>query len=293
MKITNITRSLAAFLVCVSAHSFGAPPHINQEFKNYWYAGDAELSSYKLQQARYGELNEGTAVLIYVSEQFLPKVQVKADSMKETNIGVLKLNKHKSFLTGIYPYTIMTSTFSPINNDGHAIKVSNTTQEWCGNAYSQLNNRELFEIKSHSYFEGEADKAFSLNKALLEDELWTKVRLDPANLPQGERQVIPSLEYSRLLHIDTKAYPAQLSLSKGESTSRYSVTYPTLNRTLTIVFNNKFPYIIQGWKDTYKSGFDKNAKVLTSSATLISTIKEKYWEMHNNKHVKDRKKLGL
>jgi hypothetical protein len=289
----NITRSLATMLVCVSAHSFGAVTHINQQFKDYWYAGDAELSSYKLQQARYGELNEGTAVLIYVSEQFLPKVQVKADLAKNSNIGVLKLNKHKSFLTGIYPYTIMTSTFSPINNDGHAIKVSNTTQEWCGNAYSQLNNRGVFEVESHSYFEGEADKAFSLSKEILEDELWTKIRLDPMTLPQGEQQVIPSLEYSRLLHIDTKAYSAKLTLSKNVHTSTYTITYPSLNRTLTITFNNKFPYIIQGWEDTYKSGFDENAKVLTSSATLISTINEKYWEMHNNKHVKYRKKLGL
>jgi len=293
MKITNITRSLATLLVCVSAHSFGATTHINQEFKDYWYAGDAELSSYKLQQARYGELNEGKAVLIYVSEQFLPKVQVKADSVKDSNIGVLKLNKHKSFLTGIYPYTIMTSTFTPINNEGHAIKVTNTTQEWCGNAYSQLNNRGLFEIQSHSYFEGEADKAFSLKQATLEDELWTKIRLDPANLPQGDHQVIPSMEYSRLLHIETKAYAAKLSLVKAAQTSTYSIAYPALNRTLAITFNNDFPYVIQGWKDTYKSGFDANAKVLTSSATLISTIKEKYWAQHNNKHRKLRKKLGL
>ncbi|MCG7532550.1 hypothetical protein MHM98_14520 [Psychrobium sp. MM17-31] len=290
---TNITRSLLASLLVLTAHNASANNHINQQFKDYWYAGDAELSSYKLQQARYGELNEGTATLIYVTEQFLPKEQVKADSVKDTNIGVLKLNKHKSFLTGIYPYTIMTSTFSPTDNQGHAIKVSNTTQEWCGNAYAQLNNRGLFEVSSHSYFEGEADKNFTLNKALLEDELWTKIRLNPTSLPQGEVQLIPALEYSRLLHIDTKAYPAKLSLNKGDKTSVYNIKYPTLNRTLAITFNNEFPYVIQGWEDTYKSGFGESAKVLTSSATLIATIKEKYWQQHNNKHRKLRKKLGL
>lgn len=290
---TNITRSLLASLLVLTAHNASANNHINQQFKDYWYAGDAELSSYKLQQARYGELNEGTATLIYVTEQFLPKEQVKADYAKDTNIGVLKLNKHKSFLTGIYPYTIMTSTFSPTDNQGHAIKVSNTTQEWCGNAYAQLNNRGQFEVTSHSYFEGEADKNFTLNKALLEDELWTKIRLDPASLPQGEMQLVPALEYSRLLHIDTKAYPAKLGLNKGNKTSVYSINYPTLNRTLAITFNNEFPYVIQGWEDTYKSGFGESAKVLTSSATLIATIKEKYWQQHNNKHRKLRKKLGL
>ena len=293
MKALNVSRLLIGVLACVNFSSFGESTHIDKSFKDYWFAGDAELTSYKLQQARYGELNEGKAVLIYVSEQLLAKEQVKADSMKTDNIGVLKLNKHKSFLTGIYPYTIMTSTFSPIENDSHAIKISNTTQEWCGNAYSQLNNRALFDITSHSYFDGEADKSFSLSKATLEDEIWTKIRLDPTTLPLGSVEVIPALEYSRLLHIDTKAYPAQITLTKGAINSVYTINYPTLSRTLSITFNHTFPFIIEGWEDTYKSGFDANAKVLTSTATRISTIKEKYWEMHNNKHVSARKRLGL
>lgn len=293
MKILNLNQLIITALTCVSLSSYGESTHIDKSFKDYWFAGDAELTSYKLQQARYGELNEGKAVLIYVSEQFLAKEQVKADTMKNDNIGVLKLNKHKSFLTGIYPYTIMTSTFSPIQNDGHAIKISNTTQEWCGNAYSQLNNRALFDITSHSYFDGEADKSFSLSKATLEDELWTKIRLDPTTLPLGSMNVIPALEYSRLLHIETKAYPAKIALKKGATHSVYTINYPTLSRTLSITFSNTFPFIIEGWEDTYKSGFDANAKMLTSTATRMSTIKEKYWEMHNNKHVKDRQKLGL
>lgn len=289
----TLAQSLIALLVCINVNNSVAATHIDKAFKDYWYAGDAELSAYKLQQARYGELNEGKAVLIYVSEQFLAKEQVKADSAHDDNVPVLKLNKHKSFLTGIYPYTIMTSTFSPINNDSHAIKVSNTTQEWCGNAFSQLNNRALFDVTSHSYFEGEADQSFSLNKSTLEDELWTKIRLDPTTLPVGDINVIPSLEYIRLLHIDTKAYPAKITLNKREKTSVYTIHYPTLKRTLSITFNNLFPYVVEGWEDTYKSGFDANAKVLTSTATRISTIKEKYWELHNNRHVKYRQKLGL
>lgn len=27
-----------------------------KEFKNYWYAGEAEITSFKLEQARYGEI---------------------------------------------------------------------------------------------------------------------------------------------------------------------------------------------------------------------------------------------
>ena len=39
-------------------------------FNKYWYAGEAELNSYTLSQARYGENHEGEAVLIFVTEDF-------------------------------------------------------------------------------------------------------------------------------------------------------------------------------------------------------------------------------
>jgi hypothetical protein len=136
----------------------------NKNFNDYWYAGEAEISSYNLQQSRYGETRNGTAVLIYVTEPFLEKKQVKADNSNPSNINVLKLNRTKNFTTGIYPYSIMQSTFYPIANNQHAIKVSCSIQEWCGHVYTQLNNREQFEIDSHSYFENQADSNFNLDK---------------------------------------------------------------------------------------------------------------------------------
>jgi len=117
---------------------------ISEEFKKYWYAGEAEITSYKLEQARYGEIREGSAVLIYVTEPFHNQKQVKADGNNQDNIPVLKLNSTKKYLTGIYPYSIMNSTFYPVNDDSHAIKVSFSSQEWCGHVYAQLNNRADF-----------------------------------------------------------------------------------------------------------------------------------------------------
>ena len=87
---------------------------IGNDFKAYWYAGEAEISSYALQQARYGEIHEdGEAVLIFVTEDFNAKKQVKADRTRENNQAILKLNATKNFLTGVYPYSIMSSTFYP------------------------------------------------------------------------------------------------------------------------------------------------------------------------------------
>ena len=174
---------------------------VSEEFKEYWFAGKAEITSYELEQSRYGEQREGEAVLIYVTEDFLDDEQVKANAQGNNTTGILKLNATKKFLTGIYPYSIMQSSFYPVEGSSHALKVSASIQEWCGQVYMQLNNRSGYEIISHSYFAGEADQSLSLPEVHLENEIWNQLRIDPDLLPAGEIRIIPSFEYIRLAHI--------------------------------------------------------------------------------------------
>lgn len=266
---------------------------LSPEFKSYWYAGEAELSSYKLQQARYGELREGHAVLVYVTEPFLRDKQVKADRKSDNTVSVLKLNATKKYLTGIYPYSIMTSTFHPVGNDGHALKISNSVQEWCGHVYSQLNNRDEFEIMAHSYFESEADQDLNLPKTWLENEFWTMLRIDPSSIPEGEHQVLPSLEYIRLAHVPFEAVTAQITNKMDGENGTLTIEYPDLNRVLSIDYATGFPYQIQGWTDTFKSGFGAGAQELVSTAVLNKSIKSPYWTKNSNKDVILRDSLGL
>ena len=114
---------------------------MNEEFKNYWFDGNAEISSFNLNQSRYGSIRKGSAVLIYVTEDFLPKKQVKANKKNEYTYNILKLNRTKKFLTGIYPYSIMTSIFSRLGKNLPLIKTSTSIQEWCGQTYLQINRR--------------------------------------------------------------------------------------------------------------------------------------------------------
>jgi len=260
-----------------------------QEFKDYWYSGNAEITSYKLEQARYGEIRDGHAVLIYVTEDFNSEKQVKADNQNSDNVSVLKLNATKKFNTGIYPYSIMQSTFYPISNKQHALKVTSSMQEWCGHVYAQLNNRNKFEVTSHSYFESESDQVFKLDKAILENELWTQLRIDPSSLPEGELMIIPSFEYGRMKHVDIKPYKAEATYEGN----LYTLNYPELNRTLTIHFNHKFPYDILGWEESFKSGFGENAKQLTTKATKLTSIKSKYWSKNSNADENLRKTLEI
>jgi len=262
---------------------------LSEAFKSYWYAGEAELTSYKLSQARYGELREGTAMMVFVTEPFLPEVQVKADKQKDSNISVLKLNATKTFNTGIYPYSIMTSIFYPVANNQSALKVSTSVQEWCGHVYSQLNNRNSYEITSHSYFQGEADQNFTLDKSALEHDIWTKLRIDPTTLNLDTKRMIPSLEYLRLKHKDLKAYNVDLSQSQLQDTLVTVLKYPELNRTLKIHQDPNFPFEILSWFETYPDG----NTTLTTKAIRMKRLKSPYWNKNANKHEVLRDSLGL
>jgi len=259
---------------------------LSEDFKAYWYAGIAEITSYKLTQERYGELRVGTSVNIFVTEDFIPEVQVKADNARKSNIPVLKLNNTKKYLTGIYPYSVMTSTFSPVQLNDHAIKITHSMQEWCGQVYVQLNNRKSFEIQAHSYFEGEADQKMSLPKSWMESDLWNRIRINPEELPTGDFTILPSFEYFRMSHKEMAVHTATASLIKGDSISSYALSYKDLNRELKIYFSSEFPYTIERWEETHANG-------LKTTAEKMKRMRSAYWGQNRNKHLSLRDSLGL
>ena len=259
---------------------------LSPEFKEYWYNGTAEITSYKLSQERYGELREGTAVNVFVTEEFLPREQVKANIAAEGNIPVLKLNQTKNYITGIYPYSVMTSTFTPTNSQNSAIKISHSVQEWCGQVYVQLNNRANFEIQSHSYFQGEADQEISLDKTWLESDLWNYIRINPEELPTGDFTMLPPFEYFRMSHKDIAAHEATGEIMVGDSISRYTVSYPSLKRKLKLYFSSTPPYTIERWEETHENG-------LVTSAEKMKRINTAYWKQNNTTFEHLRDSLGL
>lgn len=265
---------------------------ISEAFKAYWYQGEAEITSYRLSQERYGELHDGTMVTIHVTEDLNPDTQVKSDKSLAETIPVLKLNMTKKFLTGVYPYSIMTSTFNPVQHQGHAIKISNSVQDWCGQVYTQLNNRESYEINSYSYFENESDQQLKLDKNWLEDELWNLIRINPESLPTGELRMIPSFESIRLQHTKIEAYPALASLKQGDSISTYVVKYPEMQREVVVYFNSHFPFEIEKWEET-NAGWMGDTTQIKTTAVKMRRMKLAYWSKHKNKDTVLRDSLGL
>lgn len=274
----------------------------SEEFKGYWYGGMAEITSYKLEQARYGELHEGYSVLVFVTEDFSVSKRVKLEDTKnaeEEGVKVLKLNRIKKFDTGIYSYSMMDSVFTPVKTGEYpnSLKVSSSSQDWCGHTFVQLNINDIgYEVQAFSYFESEGDRKFNLENEILEDELWSRIRLDPRSLPLGKIRIIPAAMASRLTHRDLKVETAQATLTKNKDDSdllNYRLVYDDSGRSIVIMFNKFFPYEIQGWEETYKSGFGGNAKTLTTKATKNKTLISNYWNKNSPEDLALRKELGL
>ncbi len=300
---------IVTMLVCVIANKAHSYEKINftgytrNQFRDYWYSLGAEISRFSLEQVRYGEIHKGDAVLVFVTEEFNPAIQIKADKSRPDNVPVLKLNFVRKFFTGIYPYSILTSVFSPVDVRNYPLpmKISSSTQEWCGHAYTQLNlNDDRYRVRMHSYFEKEGDQDFRLKSYVPEDAIWNMIRIAPDTLPLREFLLIPGTVYARLAHRQLAPRKAVATLKKiaGKSLEnnplvRYEIGIPAEQRTLRIVFEEKFPYRIQKWEESYRSMAAMGGKLMTTRAVRSHTILDPYWQHHRNQDRVMLKKLGL
>ncbi len=277
--------------------------NIDQFFQDpYWFGGKGEISTYHLVQDRYGEKREGRVILIQVTEDFLVEEQVKNDLYQSQNsTSVLKSNLLKDFTTGIYDYSIMTSTFTPVDKREYpyTLKVSFSSQDWCGQTFQQLNLiGKRYGSTIFSYFETIGDKKEYTDAVFLEDELFNVLRINPDFLPVNEFNIIPSLEFTRLNNIAFNSYrghgileTADADISNESSYSEYQLHYPDLDRKLVIRFETTKPYKIISWKEEF---FNRSTgKQSSLHAKIDTSIHTDYWKKNMVKDTLWREQLNL
>lgn len=264
------------------------------QFAGYWFQGKAEINVFDLQQSRYGELREGNAVMIFVTEDFSRRKQVKLDDPAGVGADarkVLKLNMTREFVTGVYPYHTMLSVFTPVNDEVNSYKLAASVTEWCGQAFTQMNwKNSKYQIQSFSYFESEGDQELTV-EAQAEDELFNLIRINPDLIPEGDARLIPSLIYQRFSHVEMNDYRAKISKSDlGNNTSELVVFYPTLNRSLKIQYKAFFPFEILSWEEIQIKG---NGDQEVTKAVRRKLELSDYWNKNEKLFEPLRKDLGL
>lgn len=277
-------------LVCSRSDLCAAEPWNEPAFRHYWYDQGAEITRYELRQMRYGTERHGEAVLIFVTEPWSLADQVKSDDPTANDARpALKLNASRSFLTGIYPYSVLRSTFQGLDvaTFPRAFKSTLSVQEWCGHVFEQFVQREEgWEYQLHSYFQSEGDQDRTLAGVLLEDALWLRLRIDPQRLPSGTISLIPAALDRRFAHRAVAPVQAEASLQPlGEGLQRYRIAYQTIDRRLDIDFQTAFPHAIEAWHEHSASG--------TTSATRTHQIHDAYWRHNRPGDEQRRRALGL
>lgn len=279
----------------------------DQTFWDHWGDGRAELAGYELTMPRYGELRQGVAVAIFVTEPFSDTLRVKADPGRHPSsdtFQVMKLNLVRDFPTGVYDYNLMSSVFVAVQPfDGGAAgrpaKVSFSSQEWCGHVYDQLLFRDRrIDRDSHSYFDGEADQQASLRATrdgVSEDVLfhWARGLAEPF-LEAGESrdlEILTSLTTSRLRHRPLEWKKATFARLPGEETVEVPAgTFKVERRRVSVEGGPVWTFFVE------KAPPRRIIRWETSEGErgdLLAAERMAYWEMNGGGYQKALQKLGL
>lgn len=265
-------------------------------FWKYWGDGKAELSGYKGMTSRYGRLIPAQTVLIFVTEPLHRKTLIKDDSASGSNkISTLKLNHVLKFRTGLYPYSVMTSTFSPVDTWRQRafdpVKISFTAQEWCGHVFQGVwPGAGYFESQTMSYFASEGErkeKVKTTSDTLYEDALFIQLRsLDQSLFAKGhwKGQLVPSIWHHRKSHTPMRPLEATLQRTTIQKDKKklHRWTLKTQQFTRTVDMTIEYPHTIVGWSHSNGETF-----------TLQKSTRLPYWNLSKAGDERFLKQLGL
>jgi hypothetical protein len=306
MKRTLTAGNLAAFLLAAAllpagllppARAADPPLTPDPDFGGYWHDGQAELDGYRWTGIRYGQERRGQSVMVFVTEPFSESARVKVDDPARHPgdvLDVLKLNHVRDFQTGIYDYNTMVSLF--VQSDTfEPVKLSFSSQEWCGNVYDELIFRSKgIEETLHSYFEGESGvRTYPARPGgVSEDNLFILLRgLRGPYLGPGERREVPffpGVFARRLNHrpgdwttavIERRRDRKEITVPAGTfSTLEYRVTTAG-GREGRFYVDAAWPHrvVLWSWESTTGDGRRRDA---SETGELAGFARLKYWELN-------------
>jgi hypothetical protein len=294
--------SMAPMVVAawIAASGTTAAPAVtaSSAFWRHWGDGKAELSGYAVTASRYGAPREGRVVLIYVTEPMDRRSWIKDDAggvPPADRVNVMKLNHVLKFQTGIYPYSVMTSVFAPVDGPSAErfapAKIAMSAQEWCGQVYQRLLPKlDAFDNELRSYFHAEGDRNATVKISpgtLYEDALLIQLRELDGPFAGGKDwagSIVPSLWSQRKRHTTLEPQKATIRRESGTRdgapVTRFTLSYGSSSTTYEV--EKTAPRRVVYWKS---SDGDE--------ARLLKTARLPYWQLHDPGDEKYLKELGL
>jgi hypothetical protein len=248
--------------------------YFNAEWANnsHWYDGLAEVATYQAQRTIYNKERNFEYTYITVAEDFNKEFRVKTDDYNRKDLyKVMKVNAFCKIETDNYPYHFLTSMFLPFATPWAMDKMTNGSQEWCGNTFKEyLAGPADYQLTYHSYWDGEGDGSTTINKdVLFEDQLNYTLR---------------SLNFKEGLTFDAKVLECQIS-SKVGKLKIYNSKIIVTDGSAAISNTWKVSMMLENgkenvyyFKNTYPNLLVKQNTWDNRSLVLLKTSRYAYWK---------------
>ncbi|MBR10270.1 MAG: hypothetical protein CMP48_21580 [Rickettsiales bacterium] len=274
---------LGAALFSCTPSAQPAPDYINQEWAmdKLWEDGKAEVAIYYAERVVYGKPRQFDYVYVLVKEEFNKEYNVKTDDYNRSDLySVMKVNKFCRIETLKYPYHYLTSVFYNRNSPNQVHKLTNTSQEWCGNtAKSFLEKGNRYEYQYMSYWDGQGNGITKIEKGpWFEDQLSYTLR---------------SLNFEEGLQFEVDLYPMQVSskadvpstekatvsITKAEQNELIGIDSTLINSPWKVTVSRDSGSDLTYWiNDTYPNLLLKMEATDGRKLSLKSLTRDAYWD---------------
>ncbi|MGD1893383.1 MAG: hypothetical protein ACFB15_22680 [Cyclobacteriaceae bacterium] len=273
--ISILFASLLGFLyACTGGNAQDQIPsaeHFDLEWakNSTWDQGQAEVAKYQATRTIYGKPRNFEYVFILVKETFNEQYNAKTDSYDRNDLfEVMKINKFCRIPTDNYPYHFMTSIFYERNQPATVYKLTNSSQEWCGNTSKHfLAKGKKYEFGYNSYWDGQGVGEMTIQGGIMfEDQLSHSLR---------------ALKFSDGLSFQQPVAESQIS-SKATEPKIYNATFtvePAENVQLSTTYDLNQKNDV--WKVSVQLDSDKVNEYWFADEYPNILLKQRTWDNRN------------
>jgi len=197
-----------------------------------WDDGQAEVARYDARRTVYGKTRSYERIMITVKEAFNAEYDVKTDTYDRQDLfTVMKVNLFARIMTDVYPYHYLTSIFYKRGEPGQVHKLTNSSQEWCGNTMKGFYRTDTgMVVRYDSYWDGEGAGQRTIEDGpVFEDQLFYTLR---------------ALQFADGLEFSVDVYPSVVSSKVGPlepSSARFTVHNDVVDLTGTFSKGSSLP----------------------------------------------------